>query len=54
MVLSKRLLSVSSMVTEGSRLADIGTDHGYVPVFLVEEGRIPSAIAMESLWIVPV
>ena len=47
MVLSKRLLSVSSMVTEGSRLADIGTDHGYVPVFLVEEGRVPSAIAMD-------
>ena len=47
MVLSKRLLSVSSLVTEGSRLADIGTDHGYVPVFLVEEGRIPSAIAMD-------
>ncbi len=47
MVLSKRLWSVSSLVTEGSRLADIGTDHGYVPVFLVEEGRIPSAIAMD-------
>ena len=47
MVLSKRLWTVSSLVTEGSRLADIGTDHGYVPVCLVEEGRIPSAIAMD-------
>ena len=47
MVLSERLLAVSSLVTEGSRLADIGTDHGFVPIFLVESGRIPSAIAMD-------
>ena len=47
MVLSERLLAVSSLVTEGSRLADIGTDHGFVPIFLVESGRIPSAVAMD-------
>jgi tRNA (adenine22-N1)-methyltransferase len=35
------------MVTEGNRLADVGTDHGYVPIYLKENGRIPSAIAMD-------
>lgn len=47
MQLSKRLSAVASLITEGSRLADIGTDHGYVPIALVECGKIPSAVAMD-------
>ena len=35
------------MVTRGYRLADIGTDHGFVPIWLVRNGVIPSAIAMD-------
>lgn len=35
------------MVTSGGILADIGTDHGYVPIALVQEGRIKGAIAMD-------
>jgi len=47
MQLSKRLSAVASLITEGSRLADIGTDHGYVPIALVETGKILSAVAMD-------
>lgn len=45
--LSGRLKLIASFVTEGSRLADIGTDHGYVPIYLVRNNIIPSAIAMD-------
>ncbi|MGN0267215.1 MAG: tRNA (adenine(22)-N(1))-methyltransferase [Lachnospiraceae bacterium] len=45
--LSKRLQAIAEMVTSGSRLADIGTDHGFLPLYLLEQGRIPSALAMD-------
>jgi tRNA (adenine22-N1)-methyltransferase len=38
---------LASMVEPGNRLADVGTDHGYIPIALVQEGKIPSAIAMD-------
>lgn len=47
MNVSKRLNRLALMVTEGSRLADVGTDHGYVPISLCEGKQIPSAIAMD-------
>ena len=47
MQLSKRLQAVANLVTPGIRLADIGTDHGYVPIWLYEQGRIPLALAMD-------
>lgn len=47
MKLSKRLQMVSSLVTKGNRLADIGTDHGYIPIALVGEGICPWAIASD-------
>ena len=45
--LSERLKLVASFVPEGSRVADIGTDHGYVPIYLVEKGICPKAYAMD-------
>lgn len=47
MELSKRLRAVAELVTPGYRIADIGTDHAYVPIWLVKEGRIPGAVAMD-------
>ena len=34
MTLSKRLQAVADMVTPGYVVADIGTDHGYIPIYL--------------------
>lgn len=39
--------AVADMVTHGNVLADVGTDHGYVPIALVQQGKIPRAIAMD-------
>ena len=47
MKLSKRLEMIASFVKPGSRLADIGTDHGYIPIALTERGVILSALAMD-------
>jgi len=45
--LSNRLSALASLVSKGHRLADIGTDHGYIPIYLCQMGIIPSAIAMD-------
>lgn len=45
--ISRRLQEVAAMVTPGNRLADIGTDHGYIPIYLVQKGLISRAIAMD-------
>lgn len=47
MELSKRLYAVAALVTPGNRLADVGTDHGYIPIFLTEEGKISHGVAMD-------
>ena len=38
---------MASMVTTGGILADIGTDHAYVPIALVQRQKIKGAIAMD-------
>lgn len=47
MQLSERLKLVAGFVTAGYTVADIGTDHGYIPIYLVENERIPKGIAMD-------
>ena len=46
-MLSKRLETVAKMVTIGNVVADIGTDHGYVPIYLVKNKISPFAYAMD-------
>lgn len=45
--LSKRLSHLADMVSENSILADVGTDHGYIPVCLVQTNKIAKAFAMD-------
>ena len=45
--LSNRLVTVASLVTKGNVLADVGTDHGYIPIYLLQKEQIPRAIAMD-------
>ena len=45
--LSSRLKAVASLVRKGSSLADIGCDHGYLPVYLVMNGIIENAVASD-------
>lgn len=47
MELSPRLAAVAALVPQTARLADIGTDHAYLPAFLILNGRIDRAIATD-------
>lgn len=45
--LSPRLRAVADLVPRGARLADVGTDHGQLPVWLVRQGLISQAVASD-------
>lgn len=47
MELSKRLQAVADLVSDGMTVADVGTDHGYIPIYLLKTGKSPRAIAMD-------
>ena len=47
MELSKRLQAVADLVTPGYTIADVGTDHAYIPIYLVEKGIVQRAVAMD-------
>ena len=44
MKLTDRLLKIASLVDNGKRIADIGTDHGYIPVYPLNQNKIQYAI----------
>lgn len=46
-ILSKRLRTAADMVTRGNRVCDVGCDHGFVPIFLIEQGISPKVLAMD-------
>lgn len=47
MELSKRLAAVAELMEECQSMADIGTDHGYIPIYLIEHKKTGHAIAMD-------
>lgn len=47
MELSKRLQAVADLVSQDMIVADVGTDHGYIPIYLVETKKSPRALAMD-------
>jgi len=46
--LSFRLLSLCGMVNRGSYIADVGSDHCALPIYLFERGLIRGAMAIEN------
>lgn len=45
--LSKRLNAACEMVNIHSRVADVGTDHGFVPIYLMENNIADHVVAMD-------
>ena len=45
--ISERLLSCAKLVRAGAHFADIGTDHAYLPIFLLNSGVIESAVCSD-------
>lgn len=47
MELSERLKTIADLVDNCDLLADIGTDHAYIPVYLIKKGVVKRAIAAD-------
>lgn len=47
MLLSKRLEAIANMIDQDDIVLDIGTDHGYLPIYLVSNQKIKLAIASD-------
>ena len=47
LTLQPRLALLASLVPDSSSIADVGTDHGYLPVYLLQKGTIAHAVASD-------
>lgn len=45
--LSERLTAIAQMVSPGKRACDVGCDHGFVSIYLVQQGICPFILAMD-------
>lgn len=45
--ISKRLACCAGMIPPGAQVADIGTDHGYLPIYLLRRGDVRRVIAAD-------
>ena len=45
--LSERLTAIAQMVSPGKRACDVGCDHGFVSIYLVQQGICPFVLAMD-------
>ena len=48
MKLSSRLQAIADFVPQNSIVGDIGTDHGYIPAYLIEKGISKKVIAVDT------
>lgn len=46
--LSARLSKIASFIPKGAFLADVGSDHGYLPIELAKRGQIVYALAIDN------
>lgn len=46
-MMTPRLFAAASFVKHNSSVADVGTDHAYIPIWLVKQGICPFAIALD-------
>ena len=43
-ILTERLAEIAKSINPGERVADIGTDHGYIPLYLIENNISPKVV----------
>jgi len=47
MILSNRLKHISDLITDVKSLVDVGTDHAYIPIYLVKNNTVGTAVASD-------